>query len=558
MGLNNSWVGYTHRSFTQIRESIISKLRSYTPEITDFSVSNILIILVDIFAGIAEQFNYYLDKMSEESFIGTAKRYDSIVKHSKFFDYHIKASIPSYGNVIIEFYDVDNNPIQTTAIIDIPIGTRFYTENGVTFITTNSQTIATGSYNVQVSVKQMEYVDNIQLGTTGNTADQKFNIPSDYSEGSSNIIISGDTWELVETLGLSKPTDKHYLVDIEEDGLIYVKFGDNFNGMIPPTNQIINFSYYKTLGEGGNVDQMTIINSDLILPNYISVAKTYNLYKTVAGSNTEDIERIRKSLPLSLRTLNRAITKKDFEDLSKLAPGIDKSIVKFNCGKYIDIYVSPVGGGIANEQLINETLLYINDRKAITTLVQILPTGESHIKLSAKIKAKFRTPGSVTISDVKSILTENYSYFNSDINKRVNLSDIISLIDNSKKVDYINMAEFNMYLEPYLRPTNSNIQLSYNIVVKQTDQNIIDWDIRTYGGVYKLYKNSQYESDIIPGETYSNNYMDITISLIPTIAGLRWIFNTYPINSDIVVSDHSIPVIYESDITLLVEEQHNI
>jgi len=57
MALNNPWVGYITRSYKQIKSELLNRLGIAVPEITDHSPSNIMVIILDMFSGIAEMLN---------------------------------------------------------------------------------------------------------------------------------------------------------------------------------------------------------------------------------------------------------------------------------------------------------------------------------------------------------------------------------------------------------------------------------------------------------------------------------------------------------------------
>ena len=54
MKIAQKWVGWASRSYEQIKRSALDRLVASNPELTDHSESSPLVILIDIFAGIAE------------------------------------------------------------------------------------------------------------------------------------------------------------------------------------------------------------------------------------------------------------------------------------------------------------------------------------------------------------------------------------------------------------------------------------------------------------------------------------------------------------------------
>ena len=80
MALSNNWVTYLERGFKKIKASVINRLNNIVPEITDLSDSNIFIVIIELFGGLIEQLNYYLDLIARELYITTARRYSSLIK----------------------------------------------------------------------------------------------------------------------------------------------------------------------------------------------------------------------------------------------------------------------------------------------------------------------------------------------------------------------------------------------------------------------------------------------------------------------------------------------
>ena len=129
MALKNPWVGYVDRSFEQIKSSLLSRLTISNPEITDHSESNILVVIVSMFAGLTEMLGYYIDNMARESFISTARRYVSMVKLVRLLDYRIKTAYPATVDITFTF------DAALTANAIIPQNTIVQTSNGIIFYT---------------------------------------------------------------------------------------------------------------------------------------------------------------------------------------------------------------------------------------------------------------------------------------------------------------------------------------------------------------------------------------------------------------------------------------
>lgn len=554
--MENNWVGYLDRGFIQIKRRILTRLGNTVPEMTDHSDSNILVIIVESFAGVAEMLNYYIDNLARESFITTCRRYSSAVKHCRLIDYRIKAKIPSSADITITLLDADGNPFIDDHDILIPIGTQFTNNNGIPFLSVRDITLLTGRSSVVVPARQKVLVEDDNLGVTTDDEDQAFSLGKDYVDSSVELTIGGDTgWLLKETLGLSGPTDKHFIVDVSANKEAYITFGDNINGAIPPAGQIILANYYTTLGILGNVEIGTINQMVGVLDTTADSVSVYNLQKSVSGTDFEDIDRLRRSAPLSLRTLLRAVTRSDYRDIALLAPGVDKAKVKFNCGKFVYLYIAPNYGGIASTGLLSDVELYFDDKRMVTTFVKALPAGESKLYFDITVTGKFRIDGPQLREDILALLLDAYSYDKSDINKPTRTSDLIALVDNYFKVDYLKLNAINII--PYIRPVGNTdtTQLNYTLTMLNGSTTRRDWKIKYDGLFFLLFRSNSHVATLSIDEVYSDTIITFSVQMGGYTIGSEWTFTTLPVNQDIILDDYSIPVLEEANLELNIIEQ---
>lgn len=558
MPLQNQWVTYLNRSHLQIKNSILNRLGDLVPEVTDHSESNILVIIISIFSGIAEMLNYYIDNMAREAFITTARRYSSVVKHTRLIDYRIKSALPASVDLNISFLDLNDEASAIQNSFTIPSGTEFFTDNNIRFISVNDYVVNVGDEIITIPVEQKAFEEASLLGNTDGTADQIFSLGLDYVHNSSYLTIAGIPWERQETLGRSEPEDTHYIVEVAADKTAYIRFGDNVNGIIPTAGQEVLCDYYSTLGIEGNVSSNTIVNTDfdfIALDATIIKSVIQNPLAAIGGSPYETIERIRRSAPLSLRTLDRAVTRQDYIDIAKLAPGVDKATLFYECGKYIDIYISPNGGGIAQTLLLTTTKNYVDARKMVTTFINVLPAGESYISITIEATAKFRRDGVVTKQDIINALMAEYSYGNSDVNRPIRISDIIALVDNLEKVDFLDLQE--IYLIPYMRPLDHSTELLKTMAIRTGSTEIVNWRMQFDGVRMRLFKDGNPTENVELDTEFiqEDDIFQITVHNSAYILGQEWLFTTYPFNENIELSDFSVPITRLQDLNITVIEQ---
>lgn len=546
--VNNPWVNYVTRSYQQIKQSLLTQLAVNNPEITDYSESNILIVIISMFSGIAEMLGYYIDNMAREAFIATARRFPSMVKLVKLLDYRIKAAYPSTADVLFTFDSV------TTAISAIPLGTKLQTANNLNFITTTALQLPIGSINGSIGVKQVVPVIAQSLGNTDGSENQALAIGTNYVDNSSVLTVGTLIWNLVDTLGLASPTDQVYIIEIDTDGIAYVVFGDGVNGSIPTPGLAVSIDYDSTNGASGNVDVATIntIISTLSIPGVTTITVT-NPLASSGGSDYEDIESIRKRAPLSIRTLQRAVTKQDYVDITLLYAGVGKAAIDFSCGKSLDIYIVPVGGGIAQSPLLTGAQTWIDTYKMVTTFPNILPAGETPLSMTIIATLKYRANTVQSQIDIQNALVAYGSYINQNINKQIHLSDINALIDNLPSVDFLKLTALGT--QPYARPIGSQQELFWTRVTNSACLTKSLWQLEFNGTSFNVIKNNLFIGSASINIPFIDT--DLTFTILPSsyVLSESWTFTTYPFNQDIALDDFTIPKVNLGDLNLTVIPQ---
>ena len=573
MALQNPWVTYVDRSYKSIKTSIVNRMKSVVPEVTDLSESNIFIIIAGLFAGLVEQLNYYIDNVAREMYITTARRYSSMIKLTRLIDYRVRAKIGSTVDIKVTALDGNGDPFNLTADYTFNSGIIVNTPDGVKFVTQRKATIFKGTSSVVIGARQGELVSNENLGTATSDQNQYFALNESYRHDSLQIIINSITWEFRNTLAFSGPQDKHFIVQVNESKQSFVVFGNGINGAIPPSGQTIYGTYYKCLGISGNVDADTINSFDSSTeptpPVNVASFLITNELPAVGGLEVEDLERIRRNAPLSIRTLGRAVTEQDYRDIAMLVPGVGKSSVSFDKQlKKVSIYVCPEEGGTASLQLLQDVEDYFDDKKMISTFILAQAAGETKLRIKLTATAKFRRDTTQTRSDIISSLKTNYGFNGSKINKSIRRSDIIALIDGLDKVDYLSLDKLTT--KPYPRITNGSSQLEANWVIEVNESNtrVVEWRLSVIDSVTaRLYYKDIDGIEIADGDvtihdteqsdpdyTSQNGYISIAVWGTFTI-GDTWIFNSYEYNKDIQVSDNTIPIFDEAELDLTVNEQ---
>lgn len=473
-----------------------------------------------------------------------------MVKISRLVDYRIRASNPA------------STVITLTANVATPIdykilsGQQFSDSTGQTFITLEDFTWPSGKQVFELTAFQQTLQENQSLGVTNSNANQTFNLPPAYVHDTATVRVGAEVWTRVNSLGRALATDKVFVVEISTAKIPFIKFGDGLNGAIPADSLPVLATYYITNGSDGNVAADTITSqSPQIAITGVSQITATNLVAASGGSPVENLNQLRNSIPLSIRTLDRAVTREDYRDLAELSPGVAHAAVSHTCGKNVDLYIAPMGGGIAQQPLLDSVTDNLDKKKTLTTQLAVYPAGVSDVLVEATVTAKFRKNKAITLTQVQDALIAEYNYDKSYINRPIRVSDVIALIDNLSYVDYLKLDK--LALIPYARPIGHTKPLLWNKTVRNPLTKD-EWTIQIENSGIRVLRNGIFIEHVAYGNQYYDPFGDINFTVYSSgnyVQGDEWKFTTYPKNEDIEVDDNTVPVMDYGDLNITVIEQ---
>jgi hypothetical protein len=548
--VKNKWIGYLDRSYDQITSALLEKVTLSNPELTDHSESNIFVIIIQMFAAIAEMLGYYIDNVAEESFLATAQRRSSVIKHVKRLDYRIKARSPERVDITI----IWNAPIASG--FTISAGMRIDSIDGIRFISLTDVVVPIAATNTVVPVAQVTDVSNATFSVTNGQKNQKLSLGTNYMQSTLILTIDGEAYTEVTTFANSTLSQRHFIVDIEEDGNAYFVLGNGVKGLLENSALTIAVAYKTTLGATGKVGAGQFDDDTLVfngaLPMGVSVTSANSVFSSSGGVDYEATEDIRDNAIRSIRTLDRAVTRQDHVDILQALAAVGRAAIHFCCGKNIDLYIVPAGGGVASGSLIAEGQAEIDDKKMVATFPLVRPAGETRLVIIATVTAKKRKSISDTKTQVNEALIEFGSIANQEINGAVRLSDLQALIDNLENVDFVDIS--GLYTKPYARPVVGNHDLVWINETRAASLITSKWRIEFDGTFFRVFRDGVFLASVSLGAQYisPDNAFVLTIQAGAYTTGDSWEFNTYPYFRNIQLTDFTILTVEEADLFITV------
>ena len=503
MNITNPWLTPYQRSYHQIKQKLIEGLKSITDSngrqlVTDVSEGNILVIVISMFAAIAEVLHYYIDTKAREFFLPTARRYTSLQALGNLVGYYPHGATAATTDLVV----TRTTSLNTTA--NISQGATI-TQDGTTWAVSQPVKIAANVGLVRIPLIQHRSFDlsglvpNILPAGTTQLTIASDSLPSGefYEHGTMALTLGDIQWALVDTFAYSKPDDTHFRVEIDNNGNILIIFGDGTFGKVPISgSRVSSCTCYLTKGAAGNVDAGAITT----LPSGISssVWKGSNEYAAAGGTDYEDVESMRNRIPLQARTQGVAITKRDYEDLALMVPGVVKAKVDYQCGRKVALYILPSDNS-ANTNLVAANTLKqkvwdkLNPYLPLTTILKVFSLGTSNIVLNIDVTGRANYKKEDILAHIRTALYNAYNIQVSEIGGSVRISDLYALMDNLASVDYLKINKF--YVKPWIIPLSGGLgfapttynplevpeSVTYIITLKASSYDLVSKDGRFTG-----------------------------------------------------------------------------
>lgn len=569
--LTNPWIRSYQRSYQSIKAQLLEDLANIKDDngnqlITDLSDGNILVIILSMFAAIAETLHFYIDNAAQESFLSTARKYDSVVKLGRLVDYHPKAATAARVDVRL-----NRNSSATGDVVTIPKGTEFQDTAGNTWLSTRPVTL--GAYVDHVNIPLIQHsfynLDKLEgLSLSIDTADDTKSVLSImislgsiegglYEQGTLQLEIDGKPWVEVTSFAYSKEGDRHFMVETDDDGIPYIIFS-NYVSSASIGERITKASCYITKGSSGNVAANSITNVPSIISSILESATIFNMEAAGGGTNYEDIQTLKQNIPLSIRTTGVAITKQDFIDRALLVSGVREVALEYECGKKMTLYVAAANGLIAAEDILESVRNQLKPSLPISTELTVKSVGKNLMVLDIEVIGKRGFTNDNINDEVMTALMTAYAPENSSIGSSVRISDIYALVDNCKSVDYLHLNKF--YVTPWPK-----LIVGYGVMefstfrIEKVSIKTTYLIVMTGDSVYTLYsvtggfikKNIPISSTRIVD---TNNQNTFTMALSGELrSGNKYQFTLSNTDTDYSEANYSVPVIEsESQVTLTI------
>lgn len=266
-----------------------------------------------------------------------------------------------------------------------------------------------------------------------------------------DVIVNDLRWHETETLYSAQPRDRVFVTRVSEDGKTTVQFGDGKTGARPPTGTgNIRATYRKGIGKAGNVNAEQL---SLLLTRPLGVKQVTNPLPARGGDDAETLANARANAPLTVLTLGRIVSLRDYEDFARSFAGIAKALATWTWdGQTRGVFVTIAGPDAATISI--DSAAYKN------LLAAMRNAGDPHVPLrvqtfrpapftlDANMKIDPDYQSDIVLKQVERKLRAEFSFDARSFGQPVALSQIVSVMHSVPGVIAVDLNALYRLGEP--------------------------------------------------------------------------------------------------------------
>lgn len=493
-------IDYMARDAGSFLQSMRALIPTKLPEWKDYeSEADFGNVLLELFAHMGDILSYYQDRVANESFLGTAQERRSIIQHLRLIGYRLSTAAPASATLTLSV------PASETGTSIIHRGDAFaskgqrdkpsvrfeYTREKdleIKWETISVDPVTSRKVFADIPVEEGRFIKEEVLGTSPGTANQRYTLAHDrlilrsLGQGQTvnrDLIVTTELgtarqeWTLQESLAFSGPEQLDFAIEIDEDDRATLIFGDGVLGAIPPTGSTIKVSYRVGGGTQGNVLPgaiTTIIEAPQLA---ILGATVTNPQAATGGAERESIDHAVSHAPQVFRSLKRAVTAQDYEALALDFKGVGKVLAEGTNWNVVTLYIAPEAGGHVSDGLKANLLAYFEDKRPISTIIEIEDVDYVPIYVTAQVGVKSYYNNDDVKERVQQAVRTLLAFANVDFRQTVYLSKFYEAIEALDGVDFVNISEFHRDTRPedFVEPSGKIELSAHEIPTVPTDPN---------------------------------------------------------------------------------------
>ena len=263
------------------------------------------------------------------------------------------------------------------------------------------------------------------------------------AEAAMEVRVNELLWNETASLYKAESDARVYKLQQRDDGTTAVRFGDGIEGGRLPTGQTnVRATYRKYVGAGANLEKEKITT---LLQKPLGVMEVSNPEPSTGGANPEAIGDARQNAPLTVVTLDRAVSVHDYRDYARAFSSVAKAhALWIATGPSRGIYITLAGidGAFIPEtsstytNLMNSLRRY-GDRMLPLSLVNYTA---ATFALGMAVKVNEAAVRESVIDELELALRDYFSFDNRDFGQHVSQDEVLAVAHSVAHVEAVRIT----------------------------------------------------------------------------------------------------------------------
>ncbi len=320
-------LNYTNQDYFSLKRRLEDFIKEKFPDdFNDFTESSLGIMLIEVWAFIADTINFKIDQTANEVYIDSVSEVDNAFRLAKLVGFQPTPPIAARA----WFSATINNVLATDLVIPGGLPISVVSENrSTTFELFPTDSENNPVFDDDIVIPAGSLTNTAIIGVEGQTVRDTFTGTGGVGQSitlstapviydSIRVTVDGLRWRRVDYFTDDQPR-REYRVEFDSDYNGYVVFGNGKAGMVPSNGSQIEVIYRVGGGTIGNIITGFVDiqrNVDVSGFDFTIPVSFRNYTRGQFGYNGDGLEDIRRKLPAYLRTQDRAVTGTDYKTLA--------------------------------------------------------------------------------------------------------------------------------------------------------------------------------------------------------------------------------------------------
>ena len=245
------------------------------------------------------------------------------------------------------------------------------------------------------------------------------------------VWVDGLRWHEVNSFYGQGKGDRVFKTDIDSNNKMTILFGNGINGsLLTSGSGNVTATYRQGLGREGNVGVGSL---KTLLDRPLGLKSVINPAQASGGADPEAMDTARKNAPNTVRTFDRIVSLRDFEDAAREFAGIAKARSNWEWDgeeQVVKLVVACNDDADLSDEVRKQLIGYLNFRRDTNHRLRVQDRIKMPVLINVGIDVDPDHIKERVLSEVVDALKSYFSFDNRDLGSPVHLSEVYSVIQS--------------------------------------------------------------------------------------------------------------------------------